>query len=117
MDRRNLIKFSLGSWVTPVIITVHLPVHAVTSECSEGEIIGPWLYSGTNYGFILKANGFTDDGDWGGDWSVSGNKIQIRYNGNDFLIRGELTKNCTEIVGTRYDFDWGTEEDIVLVKK
>jgi hypothetical protein len=74
------------------------------------------VISGNNSGITLKENGITDDGRHGGKWSISGNKIQISYDGHDFLIRGELINNCTKIVATEYSFESGMERNVTLVK-
>lgn len=78
-SKRKLVKFGLGTWFAPTVLSISIPAHAQTSQCQISDVIGDWSLSiGTNGEariFTLIAD---ESGVFEGEpftWSVSDNTL------------------------------------------
>jgi len=60
-SKRKVVKFGLGAWFAPTVLSISIPAHAQTSQCQISDVIGDWSLSIGNSGiariFTLIADG------------------------------------------------------------
>ncbi len=112
MKRRSISKAislaSLTVWVSPIVTTVFIPVHAQTSTCTENDVVGTWLIA--TFGLSGGA------GEWSGEyvlneggsgttlghplnWDIDGAKLSINIDDGTVLVL-TLRANCMYVNGT-----------------
>lgn len=104
-NRRTNLKLGIAAWITPIVNSVILPVHAQTSICSMLDLVGTWRFilsthvvPALNPTFELRADGSTSDA--ASIWEVDGNQFTLRQDISDYIFVAELTSNCNYLSGT-----------------
>jgi len=97
---------TLTVWSKPLITSVVLSAHAMTSICGEAEVLGPWRleifdYQEPNIRTITFLAGGTTDTSFIHEWSISSDDVfSMSQDLNDWRFAGTFSAGCTELSGT-----------------
>ena len=117
MKKRTLIK-SIGllglsnatfpsSWTKPIISSILLPAHAMTSNCSESDIVGEWTFAFGDPADDLVPITFVSDGTGRlldaspVTWSFVMDRLIVNVPriGSDSIYDGTVSADCSTITG------------------
>ena len=97
---------TLTVWSKPLVTSVVLPAHAMTSICGEAEVLGAWRleifdFQEPNIRAITFLAGGTTDISFIHEWSVSADGVfSMSQDLNDWRFTGTFSAGCAELSGT-----------------